>query len=437
MRHPVTQFVLVSVLLVVAVTWVTDSLSRRAAEQEAVADARATTELLARTVVEPSLPVGIAREDNTVPARLFTTTAQDRLLVDYVERVKIWDADGRVVWSDQPELIGEVFELGADARAVLADGQAQAGVSDLTRPENRFEMQEDGLLEVYTYLESREGEPLLFEVYYAADEIAARTETILSTFRPISAGGVLLLALLATPLLWLLTQRLARGAVARERLLQEMVEASDRERRGVARDLNDGVVPKIRAASTALAQEAGAEDVPASLGRRLRSVDDQLRDSLRALRTLVVEVYPPHLDGDSLPGALEELLVEARADGLETSCAIEGDLRGADRDGVALVWRVAREAVRNVLTHARARRVDLVVRRRGSALSLRITDDGVGFVPGAFAHQDGFGLRSLQDLVGELGGSLRVESGPGRGTTVRLETTADDPAPVVSRSARR
>lgn len=435
-RNPVAQFVLGSVLLVLAVTWVTDELARRAAEQEAVADARATTELLARTVVEPSLPVGIAREDNTIAARLFTTAARDRLLVDYVERVKIWDEAGRVVWSDQPELIGEVFELGPLARTVLEQGEARAGVSDLRRPENRFELEEDGLLEVYSYIESREGEPLLFEVYYAADELEDRTSTILATFRPVSAGGVLMLTLLATPLLWLLTRRLARSAVARERLLRDMVDASDRERRQVARDLHAEVVPGISAASSTLAAEASSADVPAAVARRLREVDDRLRESLGALRTLVVQVYPPHLDGEGLPAALEELLGKAAESGLRTSCTVD-DLRGADRDGVALVWRVTREAVRNVLAHARARQVDVVVRRRGSALSLRVTDDGVGFVPGAFAHQDGFGLRALQDLVVELGGSLRVDSGPGRGTTVRLETAVVEATTSVSRSVRR
>jgi signal transduction histidine kinase len=57
-------------------------------------------------------------------------------------------------------------------------------------------------------------------------------------------------------------------------------------------------------------------------------------------------------------------------------------------------------------------------------LGLRVADDGVGFVPGAFADTGRLGLRGLRDLVREAGGSLDVDSGPGRGTTVRLEVAA-------------
>jgi two-component system NarL family sensor kinase len=73
-----------------------------------------------------------------------------RLLVGDLCRIKIWSADGHIVYSDKTELIGERFALGSDELAIIKDGGSQAGVSDLSRPENRFERDNGGLVEVYT-----------------------------------------------------------------------------------------------------------------------------------------------------------------------------------------------------------------------------------------------------------------------------------------------
>jgi signal transduction histidine kinase len=419
LRHPVAQFVAAATLIVVAVALGTDVLSRRAAEQEAVADARTSTELLARSVVEPLLPNTLP-EGNLVAAAGFDYAARDRLMVDNVRRVKIWNTEGLIVYSDRLELVGERFELSDGARAVLDGGGVDGRVSDLDRPENRYELSGDGFLEIYTRVETDDGVPLLFEVYYSGDELAENSQTILSSLRPLAIGGPLLLVVLTTPLLWAMTRRLARAAESRERLLQSAVEVSERERRRIARDLHEGVVHQLTAASAALATEASAADTPPALAFRLNRVDDVLRSGVTSLRSLVLQIYPPDLDAARLPGALDELLRPAEQAGLEVNVRVEG-LESVGGEAAALVWRVSQEGVRNALRHARAKRLDLSVRRTGRIVALRLTDDGVGFVPGAFARYDRFGLRSLQDLAREAGGRLDVESGPGRGTTLRLD----------------
>jgi signal transduction histidine kinase len=96
----------------------------------------------------------------------------------------------------------------------------------------------------------------------------------------------------------------------------------------------------------------------------------------------------------------------------------------ASEDAVALLWRVAQEGVRNVVHHARASRVSLTLHREGDLLVLEIVDDGVGFAPAAPAAEDHFGLRTLEGLVRESGGTLEVESAPGEGTTLHAEVPA-------------
>jgi signal transduction histidine kinase len=422
LRNPVAQFLVATVVVVAAVAYATDALSRRAAEREAITDARATTMVLAHSVAEQFVSDGLA-DGGEIERVLFDRLARERLMVANVERLKIWNADGEIVYSDQSDLVGQKFTLGEDARAVLASGGSEADLSDLRNPENRFEVNDDGLLEVYTRIQTKSGRPLLFEVYYSADKIAAGTETIFDEFRPITLGGLLLLGLLTFPLLWIMTRRLARSAEARERLLQNAVNASATERRRIARDLHEGVVQHLAATSTALVSEASAPATPPQVAQRLLGVDAGLRDSVRALRSLVLEIYPPNLAAEGLAGALDELVVPATAAGMDVRVEV-ADVTGVSDDAVALVWRAAQEAVRNATRHARGSKLDVSVRRAGPRVSLRVADNGVGFVPGAFSTQGRFGLRSLQDLATEAGGHLDVQSGPGRGTTVLLDVPA-------------
>lgn len=254
-----------------------------------------------------------------------------------VHRLKIWNADGVVVWSNKSNLWGQQFELGADARAVLASGGSTAALSDLRSPENRYEVNDEGFLEVYTRIENDHGEPMLFEAYYSAAQLE--------------------------------------------------------------------------------------ESTPPQVARRLRTVDEGIRGTVQSLRSLGREIYPPNLAADGLADALDELVVPASASGLDVRVRVD-DVTGVSDDAVALVWRAAQEAVRNATRHARGSRIDVSVLRHDRRVSLRVADDGVGFVPGAFSHRGRFGLRSLQDLALEAGGRLDVETGPGRGTTVLLEVPA-------------
>ncbi|MEK6442053.1 ATP-binding protein [Pseudonocardia sp. T1-2H] len=91
------------------------------------------------------------------------------------------------------------------------------------------------------------------------------------------------------------------------------------------------------------------------------------------------------------------------------------------REQMELLYRVAREGVRNVVVHADAGRVVVTVGRAGDALVMTVADDGRGLpgpVPGRPGH---LGLRSLGDMAKALGAVLELESVPGRGTVLRLE----------------
>jgi two-component system, NarL family, sensor kinase len=417
-RHPVAQFLAIGTLVLAGIVVGTGLLAEEAATAEATADARATTEVLARSVAEPAVPPGLVTGDAGALDR-FDRTALDRLLVGEVLRIKIWRRDGTIVYSDQTSLIGDRYRLGADELAILEHGGSDAEVSDLDREENRFERGSGGLVEVYTRIRSPEREPLLFEVYYSASDIEARSEQVVAPFRRITVGALAVLVAAATVMLWLLTRRLTVAAADRERLLRSAVAASEGERRRIARDLHDTVVQDLAGTAfslTALAREDGD-------GTRRRTLDEagaSLRDSLRDLRSLLVEIHPPDLRAEDLEAALSDLTAPAAATGATTAVRVSG-VEGLPQHVVALVWRVAQEAVRNVTRHADADSLTVSVRREPGTVVLEVLDDGTGFRPDERPADTSFGLRGLASLVDEHGGRLEVRSMPGQGTTVRLE----------------
>ena len=104
-----------------------------------------------------------------------------------------------------------------------------------------------------------------------------------------------------------------------------------------------------------------------------------LRTSLRSLRSLLVEIYPPDLAADGLAAALHDLVAPAAGVGVRPTVVVEG-VDGASEESVRLVWRVAQEAVRNAIRHANATHLSVAVRSVDDRLHLDVSDDGTGFV---------------------------------------------------------
>ena len=173
-------------------------LGARLAQQQAVEDARSTTELLAETVVEPALSSGLLDTDAGDLDR-FDRLVRSRVMGGEVVRVKIWDAEGRIVYSDESRLIDQTFELGDDQQAVLDNGGSDAEVSDLSKSENSLDQGLGRVLEVYTRVEAPGGEPLLFELYLTDDNLEARADELYRLFRPLTVGGLLFFLLAHHP----------------------------------------------------------------------------------------------------------------------------------------------------------------------------------------------------------------------------------------------
>jgi len=205
-----------------------------------------------------------------------------------VVRVKIWDASGRIVYSDEPRLIGERYALPAEALERLKTGGTSSEISNLSRPENRFERTDGKLLEVYEGIVAPTGQRLLFEAYQRYSAISSQSKRLWSAFLPALIGAMVLLELLQMPLAISLARRLKRGALEREQLMRRAIDASSRERRRIARDLHDGPVQGLAGVSYSLAAAGGRiGSLDSAAGKLVDTAGVDTRRAITQLRSLL------------------------------------------------------------------------------------------------------------------------------------------------------
>ena len=421
--RPVLQFALTG-LVTLAVVIVGGVFAFRATgTRESIREARALTRAIAVGAIEPALSDGLVDGDRAALQRV-DRVVRSRVVRDPVVRVKLWSEDGRIVYSDEPRLIGSRYRLQPDDVAAFRNGRVVAEISDLSRPENRYERPKGKLLEVYLPVHTPSGRPLLFESYLRYSSVVADGRDIWRSFAPALLAALVALWLLQVPPALSLARRLNRDQREREALLMRAIEASDAERRRIAADLHDGVVQDL--AGIALALGARAERSEGEEASALRSAADGTRESMRRLRSLLVEIYPPNLSTTGLEPALADLVAPLRARGVFTRVAVDPEL-ALEPESEQLVFRTAQEALRNVQEHAAASRAEVRVTAEGARAPLVVEDDGCGFSPEQAERRRAeghLGLDLLRDRARDLGGRLEVDSEPGRGTTVTLEVGA-------------
>jgi len=318
-RYLISSLVAIAVI-VVGSYFVLRSVTIREAER----DTRERVILEGR-LVQTGLTDGVLTGDREA-LRTLDELVQGQILGESVVRVKLWARDGTILYSDEPALIGQRFELGEEEQELFETGGADAELSDLSEPENRYERQEGKLLEAHTPIRTPDGgTQVLFEIYQRFGSVSASASRLLRAFAPPLLGGLVVLLLFQVPLAWSLVKRLQRGHAERERLLAGAIEASDRERRRIAADLHDGVVQDLAGVAFGLAPMAadarrrGDEEE----ARVLSESVDTLRQGVRDMRTLLVEIHPPRLETAGLEPVLDDLLSPLRAAGIETSLSVQ------------------------------------------------------------------------------------------------------------------
>jgi len=145
------------------------------------------------------------------------------------------------------------------------------------------------------------------------------------------------------------------------------------------------------------------------------------------MRALISDLRPDSLDRLGVAAALDGLArrVEARSKGVRIEVETDRNLRGRFDGAVEIaVYRVAQEAITNAIRHGLAERIRVGLAPRGDDVELRVSDEGSGFDPES--ADLGFGIVGMRERAELAGGSIAIESAPGRGATVRMRLPIED-----------
>jgi two-component system, NarL family, sensor kinase len=419
-RQLIIRFSIGAVAALTLVSVFTAFASRSFGTERAIAEARQATRYIAKGVIETNADDKLLEGDAASLDRL-DKLVRSAVLTGSLARVKLWTEDGTIIYSDESRLIGQKFALDEDKAEMFAIGDtvAKAEVSDLSAPENAYES-ESKLLEVYQLTATIQGTPLIFEAYFTYSAVTDVGRDLWKQFAPIAIGSLIALEVIQIPIFITLARRLRAGQLQRERLLRHAIRASEAERRRIASDLHDGVVQELTGVSLSLAAASRSGSGDAT---RMSEASSSIRSSIKSLRSLLVEIYPPNLHEEGLEFALGDLLGGISNRGIAVKLDVDLGTTVLSADTVGLMYRSAQEALRNVVSHSGAARVRLAAQVSGNVARVTVDDDGRGFTPEQIEHKtsDGhFGLRSLAGLIADAGGKLSVLSEPGSGTRVEV-----------------
>jgi signal transduction histidine kinase len=217
-------------------------------------------------------------------------------------------------------------------------------------------------------------------------------------------------------------------------LATAVIDAGDRERATLARELHDSTAQQLAALVLQLSVVARDCTDPA-LQARLDGMREQAKATLEEVRLLAHTVHPRVLEDLGLAAALKKLGREVTdASGLDVEVTSTIDGQPIPPTAGAVLYRVAQAAVHNVVKHAGARHLDMSLTTKSGARDavLEIVDDGDGFdVEEAERRRPGMGLFTMRERVALVGGQFNVQSAPGAGTRITAAVPLAESSPTT------
>ena len=340
--------------------------------------------------------------------------------------------DERIVARHIAEIL---VRAGYRVPAAVATGEAALARAvelrpDLVLMDVRLAGQIDGI-EAAGLIRERTGIPVVYLTAFADGEIldrAKRTEPAGFVVKPFADRD--LQATLAMALYRVESERqreakalsaeLAEQHTRLRRIYAATVDAREQEARRIGRELHDQAGQLLSALHLAL-EDVGSELRPSARGRirALRSMVDEVEQQLRRIAH---EMRPPILDDLGLVPAID-LLARGVSQRTGLRVTVEGPRVRVPPEIETNLYRIAQEALTNVVRHARARQAWIEVHLAGGEAGIAVRDDGSGFVVDAVLGEGGergLGFLAIKERVAALRGRLQVESAPGQGTLVRV-----------------
>lgn len=357
----------------------------------------------------PQLPVDRPATDAELAA--YDVAVKTRVLGGETVRVKLWTADGVIVYSDARELIGEQFVLSPTALRAFA-GSTGTGISDLADPAHELSRSEGELIEIYVPILGPDGGVTsVVEVEQDVTALNTALGRITTNVWVSIALGVGVLALFMAALTMARARSLNERRRQAEVLLRSSFAAQEDERRRVVGALHDDIgqplyrlLYGLEGSRAKITPDHPVSDELARLEEITRTIDKTLRAELRILHE--------GLAADAgLEAAISDLVdLTRRETDLEVSASVDLEWDPSPVQRTAL-YRAAQEAVTNVRKHADATSTQINLRTERDRVLLDVEDDGRG------VHEvPGLGLTTTKESFEALGGDVVAVRRPGGGT---------------------
>ncbi len=214
-----------------------------------------------------------------------------------------------------------------------------------------------------------------------------------------------------------ITERKQMEEATRE-LGGRLINAHEEERARLARELHDDVTQRLARLAIDVGRVEGLTSAP-GVDQTMREVREGLVRLSEDIHALSYRLHPSMLEDLGLSEALRtEIDRVSGQESFSVTTKLDGMPESIPHDVALCLFRVAQEALRNVVRHASARTVEITVRVMDDGLQLAVRDDGAGFDPALQRARPTLGLTGIRERVHQLHGELDIESARGRGTTV-------------------
>jgi len=213
-----------------------------------------------------------------------------------------------------------------------------------------------------------------------------------------------------------------RREALRGKLLKQVVSAQEAERQRIARELHDATGQSLTAIGLGLRGISNTlrQDTDKA-AENLRQLEGLVARSLDELQRLIADLRPSHLDDLGLPAALRWYAGEVQSRvPLNITVEIDGESRPIDPVANTALFRVAQEALTNVVKHAQATNATVRLSYLPSVVMLQVEDDGCGFDVRAQAQRPAWGLLGMEERATLLGGYVAIQSQPGHGARIEM-----------------
>ncbi len=216
--------------------------------------------------------------------------------------------------------------------------------------------------------------------------------------------------------------------IEREEFSRKLVESQEAERKRIAMELHDGLGQNLNAMRDRIKRYSSEIPKQSKEIEELDLISSLVMESIEEVREISSNLRPPILDQLGLELAIESIIEKSMG---SSNINISSNFKGLDglfpKDMEINIYRIVQEGLTNIIKHSKAKKVSVEAKQEGKSVIIKISDNGKGFNMDEKLHGKGggFGLQGISERAKMLGGTLTIDSAPGKGTTLEIKVHSE------------